>query len=167
VTEVGDPTVGLRIRTAVRALLLDPDERILLVRFEFPQGTRWALPGGGVDAGETFHQALRRELTEEVGLVDVEIGPLIWVRTHVIALIGGTFDGQRDHIHLVRSTPFDPQPAMTWEQLNAEHLYELRWWTLAEIAAATEVTFAPGDLAGHFAALLRDGPPTEPLDVGV
>ena len=166
-TDPGDPTVGLRIRTAVRALLVDPDQRILLVRFEFPQGTRWALPGGGVDAGETFHQALRRELTEEVGLVDVEIGPLIWMRTHIIALIGGEFDGQRDHIHLVRSPAFDPHPAMTWEQLNAEHLYELRWWTLAEIAASTDLRFVPADLAGHLAALLADGPPATPVDVGV
>ena len=67
-----DPTAGLRIRTAVRALLLDPPERVLLVRFDFPSGeVRWALPGGGVEPGETFDEALHRELIEEVGLHDI------------------------------------------------------------------------------------------------
>ncbi len=164
---LGDPLAGLRIRTAVRAVLLDPADRILLVRFEFPAGTRWALPGGGVDAGETLEQALRRELIEEVGLDDLEVGPLIWLRTHVFPFLDGSFDGQRDHIHLVRSGAFEPRPMMTWEQLNAEHLYEVRWWTLAEVETATDVRFVPAELAVRLGALLRDGPPAAALDVGV
>ena len=83
-----DPTAGLRIRTAVRAVLLDPTERVLLVRFDFPSGeVRWALPGGGVEPGETFTEALHRELIEEVGLHHPDIGPLVWIRTHVIPLL--------------------------------------------------------------------------------
>ena len=49
---VPDPAAGLRIREAVRALVIDPDHRVLLVRFEFPTATRWALPGGGLEPGE-------------------------------------------------------------------------------------------------------------------
>ena len=48
----GSSTDGLRIREAVRALVLDPEHRVLLVRFEFRDGTRWALPGGGLDDNE-------------------------------------------------------------------------------------------------------------------
>jgi 8-oxo-dGTP diphosphatase len=164
---VTDPAAGLRIRTAVRALLLDAAERVLLVRFVFPSGeVRWALPGGGVEPGETFDDALHRELVEELGLHDVVIGPLVWTRTHIIPMIGGLFDGQRDHVHLVRTAAFEPQPTLTWEQLNAEFVFELRWWTLDEIRAA-DVQFVPATLAGHLADLLSDGPPAEPLDVGV
>lgn len=43
----------LRLRDAVRAVLLDERDRVLLVRFEFPQWTGWATPGGGVDLEET------------------------------------------------------------------------------------------------------------------
>ena len=62
------PMAELRIRPAARAIVLDPDDRILLVRFEFPDGTFWATPGGGIEPGETPEEAVRRELAEEAGL---------------------------------------------------------------------------------------------------
>ena len=44
--------------------------RILLIRHEKRGREAWLLPGGGVEAGESLIDALRRELAEEVGLVD-------------------------------------------------------------------------------------------------
>ena len=140
-----DPPAGLRIREAVRALVIDPEQRVLLVRFEFPTATRWALPGGGLEFGETHVDALHRELREEVGLVDAEIGPQIWHRLHIVPFLNGEFDGQRERIFLIRARPFEPVPQLTWEQMNAEFVHELRWWTTAEIAAS-DVHFVPNDL---------------------
>ena len=160
-------TDGLRIREAVRALVIDDDERVLLVRFEFPTATVWALPGGGVEPGETPLDALRRELHEELGLVDVEIGPHVWSRLHVIPFLDGRWDGQRDLVHLVRVPAFEPAPVLTWEQLRAERLHEIRWWRVDEVEGAHDVRFAPGELARHLRRLLRDGPPLEPIDTGV
>jgi len=163
---VPDPTAGLRIRQAVRALVLDPDDRVLLVRFEFPDfGTKWALPGGGIEVGETDHDALRRELSEEVGAPDVEIGPHVWNRLHIIPFIDGSHDGQVERIYVVHTPAFTPQPALTWEQLNAEYVFEVRWWHPADLHDATPI--APGQLVHHLHALLRDGPPKQPIDVEV
>ena len=162
---MSDPD-GLRIREAVRALVLDPDDRVLLVRFEFPDaGTRWALPGGGVEPGETDHDALRRELAEEAGLTDAIIGPHVWDRVHVIPFIDGKWDGQRERIYVVRTPAFEPEPHLDWDALHAEYVFELRWWHLHELPA--DLAAAPRRLHHHLRTLLRDGPPNRPFDVGV
>ena len=157
----------LRIRPAARAIVLDPDDRILLVRFLFPTGkTFWATPGGGIEAGESSEEAIRRELAEEAGLEGVDVGPVVWMRLHIVPFIGGRYDGQREQYHLVRTRPFTPEPRLSWEQLNAEYAFELRWWALAELEEADE-TFAPRRLPELLRELLANGAPPAPIDAGV
>ena len=73
-------------------------------------------------------------------------------------------------MYLVRTPSFTPAPGLTWEQLRAERLHELRWWTVAELLAAggdDGLLFAPRRLPALVAALVREGPPAAPIDVGV
>lgn len=156
----------LRLRDAARAVILDPGGRILLVRFEFPERSLWACPGGGVEPDESHEDALRRELQEEVGLELDELGPCIWTRTHIIPFFDGRWDGQVERFYLVEVEPFTPTPILTVEQLRAEYVTDVRWWTAEELAASTAL-HAPSRLPQLVADLRASGPPPRPIDAGV
>jgi 8-oxo-dGTP diphosphatase len=146
-------------REGVRGLILDPAGRTLLVRFTFGV---WATPGGGLDPGESYAEALRRELAEEVGLDDPELGPCIWIREHPFDDMPG-FCGQRERIYLVRTPAFAPAPRL---DLAAENVTDVRWWTLDELDLLEERT-SPRRLRLLLRELLERGPPPAPVDVGV
>jgi 8-oxo-dGTP pyrophosphatase MutT (NUDIX family) len=159
--------VTLVVRQGVRALVLDPEDRVLLVRFVNPVTREefWATPGGGLDPGEQLEEGLRRELREETGLEDVEIGPVVWTRRHVFPWAGKTLD-QSERIALVRSPAFEPRPALTAAQLVEEGVHELRWWTFGELERSG-ANFAPRRIVRFLRQLLEEGPPAAPIDVGV
>lgn len=58
----------------VRAVVIDDKGRVFLVRHSYVAG--WHLPGGGVEVGETFLEALRRELVEE-GRIELTGEPVL------------------------------------------------------------------------------------------
>ncbi|MFC7622903.1 NUDIX hydrolase [Microlunatus sp. GCM10028923] len=154
----------MRLREAVRALIVDPADRVLLVRFWWegvdPADGFWAVPGGGMEGDETRLAALQRELLEETGLTLDALGPEIWTKTAIFPM--SRWDGQIDHVHLIRTAPFQPVPGLTAEQLADEGVHEIRWWTPDEIAAA-EVTFSPRGLPGLIKDLIRTGTPATPI----
>jgi ADP-ribose pyrophosphatase YjhB (NUDIX family) len=147
----------------VRALVVDPDDRVLLVRFEWPDKTVWAPPGGGVEPGESDEHAIVRELAEESGLRDFALGPCIWTRTHWFTDMDG-WAGQTERIYFVRTEAFEPAPEWTPAQLADEGISEQRWFTRAELKG---LLFAPRRLPELLDDLLAHGPPSEPLDVDV
>jgi TDG/mug DNA glycosylase family protein len=150
-------------RMAVRALVIDRQSRTLLVLFRDSTGQSWwASPGGGADEGETPEETVRRELAEEAGLVEFELGPEIWTRDHTFAWFGRIYR-QRERIYLVRVDEHEPAPTI---DLAAEHVHDVRWWTLAELEA-TEEQLVPRTLPQRLRELLKRGPPPDPVDVGI
>jgi len=163
--ELAGRASGLPLRPAVRAIVLDPANRILLVRFAFPDKDVWASPGGGLEADETHELAIARELAEESGLREFDLGPSVWTRTHWFPGMAG-WGGQQERHSLVRTAAFEPAPEWTAEELRAEGIVEQRWWTLEELEASKAI-FAPRRLPELVRDLVENGPPPEPRDVGV
>ena len=157
------------LRPAVRGLVINTDERVLLVRLVFPHGVWWVLPGGGITDGETDIDALHRELAEEIGITSPHIGPLVWNRTHVFDVVdsdGVQWQGQRESVYLVRTEPFAPAPHMSPEELTAENIGEIRWWTMSEIQQHVGPDFlSPTDLATYVEFILREGIPDVPFEI--
>jgi 8-oxo-dGTP pyrophosphatase MutT (NUDIX family) len=150
-------------RIAARAIVLTPDDRILLVRFSPPHalGGWWATPGGALDTGETHEEGLRRELLEEAGIA-ASIGPCVWTRVHEFEW-GDRFVRQIERYYVVRVKSDELAPQL---DLAAEHVHEIRWWTFPELEASDEV-FAPRRLPQLMRELLDEGPPASPIDAGV
>jgi double-stranded uracil-DNA glycosylase len=155
------------VRPAVRALLLDDQERIFLHRFSGPGDPGvWVAPGGAVREGEDQEEALRRELQEELQLTVADLKPWVWTRRHVWAWRGTVYD-TRERFALVRAAPASLRPT-AHDSLFAgpDYVEEMRWWTLPELESSDD-EFAPRRLPQLLRDLLEQGPPAEPLETGV
>jgi 8-oxo-dGTP diphosphatase len=127
-------------RPAARILLLDPDGRILLFRFD--AGDRpafWATPGGALDPGEDYATGARRELFEETGL-DLDCGPEVARRFVEFTTLEDVPVVADERYFLVRTDA--PQIATGGHtELERRVMRDWRWFTRAELTAYQEPIF--------------------------
>lgn len=136
-------------RRAVRVLVLDEDDRLLLfldsdLGLE-PVAHWWDTPGGGVDPGEDDLDAVVRELAEETGQhVDRAVvrGPLLERR--VLHGYSDKVVDQTEVFFAVRLPAFEVDSSGYTEEERL-CIAETRWWTRAELAA-TDDEIWPADV---------------------
>ena len=141
-----------RLRRAGRVIVLDPDNRVLLFRYDDgpPNGPHWCTPGGGLNDGEDYAAGARRELAEETGWTDVALGEEVFERTLTMEYADEIVQ-QHERFFLARI----PRARRGLGEVAAMHasdgIVAWRWWTLAEMDSTAEAIW-PRRLAG----LIRD-----------
>jgi len=129
------PRLSQGPRLGARVLLLDTNDRVLLVHARDPQDPDhrwWELPGGGVDPGEEPADAARREVAEETGIVLPRVDRHLWTRESRFHYMG------RDHhridlVFLARTAEAAPTIELQPTENERAGVIERRWWTAAEL----------------------------------
>ncbi|MFF4958541.1 NUDIX hydrolase [Streptomyces sp. NPDC001222] len=145
-----------------RVVLLDPRDRILLLHGHEPDDPAddwWFTPGGGVEGDESREQAALRELAEETGITDVELGPVLWQRRCSFPFAGRRWN-QDEWYYLARTTQ-TVTAAQALTELERRSVAGARWWTCRELVESHETVY-PTRLAELLRRLLDEGPPAGP-----
>jgi ADP-ribose pyrophosphatase YjhB (NUDIX family) len=145
-----------RERRTARVILLDPENRILLMKGRLPSQPDapgvWFTVGGGIEPGESVLEAAAREIGEETGIEDAEFGDIVWRDEMTVLDRKGRSVLVRDTFLLARCRGGEVSRD-GWQALEREFVDDMRWWTLTELLASAEETWPP-DLAKRLEALL-------------
>ena len=135
----------LRLRRAGRVIVLDPEDRVLLFRYDDgpPNGRHWCTPGGGLNDGEDYLAGARRELAEETGWTDVPLGPEVYERTLTMEY-SDAIVRQHERFFLARVEVTRRGFGEVADMHVSDGIAAWRWWTLAEMDSTDEVIWPAG-----------------------
>jgi len=159
-------------RPSARLILLDPRDRLFLFNVHDPAvfdpanphfDPFWVMIGGLVDPGEDYAAAAVREAHEETKLPVVDTPRWVWERERRMSWRGkDVLHKERFFLARTDRTEIDTsgldEKERSWTRGHC-------WWTAGEIAASDD-RFEPLELGARLPALLRDGPPAEPIRIG-
>lgn len=148
---------GLRTRSAARVILVDEQDRVLLVRgHDADEPTRhwWFTVGGGIDPGESSREAAVREVFEESGLrlsVEELVGPVV-TRSAIFDFARESCL-QHEEFFFARVTHDGTLVRDGWTEIEAGFIDEMAWTTTADLRSTEDEVF-PRELADIVDGLL-------------
>lgn len=157
----------MEIRKSSRAILLNPENKIFLFKFEFimlsGHKTLWIAPGGGVENGESFEQALYREIYEEIGLKINDDFKWIYYRNKPFTTKSGEEFISEERYYLVKIE----RSNINFENMtHTEQKFtkDWKWWTIEEIMNSSEIFFTD-NLGEELTKIINGCIPEEPVDI--
>lgn len=109
----------------VRILVLDPADRVALVRHTY--GEHWYMPGGGVKKQESFSAAMARELREEVAIAEFTLD-------RILGVYHSKSEGKSDHVVVFVVRVTDPSAMAKADPIEIE---AAEWFALDDLPEGT------------------------------
>tara|TARA_R110002111_G_scaffold1157_1_gene8164 strand:+ start:24598 stop:25089 length:492 start_codon:yes stop_codon:yes gene_type:complete len=145
-------------RQSARAILLNERDQVLLIQHQDTTPVDparpellcyWATPGGGIEAGEQPAEALRRELREELALIDVTVGSEVGIRKVELNFpeVGLVLSHETYYVCRISDTPQLNHAGLSDSERRS--IKTIRWWSREELQN-TNAILRPGALPELF-----------------
>ena len=142
---VGGMEEDMLIRKSARAIVLNRQHQLFLFRYTFDffaeKQSVWITPGGGLEEEESFEDALKREVYEELGIKLMEPAPFVFFRTPIYELKNGETVQSEERFYLVycENESFSYEG---WSESETRRMTAGKWWSVEEIKKSEEKFFS-------------------------
>jgi 8-oxo-dGTP pyrophosphatase MutT (NUDIX family) len=162
----------MKIRETARLVLIDPQNRLLLMKVNDPatfslnqssvKSPLWVTLSGEIQSGEDVIATAKRELFEETGITDAEIGPAIWYGEQDLIWKGELTRLKETFVVVKTSDSQIVDIYRTPEEQLA--MLEVKWWHIDELEKTSE-TILPPNLAKFIYPILTQNYPTQLINI--
>ena len=163
----------LPISNAVRVLLLNDDNQMLLISVQNPNVTTidgngyrrfWVTVGGEIEGGESIQEAALREIHEETGLIKdvIELGPIVW--TGQIDLVLNGKPTRQKEIFIVAKTKQRKVCLANITEFEKTFVDGLDWFSFEHIKKSNEIIF-PVVMPEYLPDIISGKYPEQPIEI--
>lgn len=134
----------MKIRKSSRAIVLNQDNQIFLFQYNFDylaeSKSIWITPGGSLEEGESFDDALKRELFEELGVFWDKDCLEIYYRNPLYTLNSGEVVQSIEKFFLIRVEE-EQFSYDNWTDSEKQRMLCGKWWSIEEIRQSKDDFF--------------------------
>lgn len=130
----------MKERITARIVLLNKENKFLLLQCNNGKEIFWLPPGGGVEQGETFFQAAQRELFEETGIQNAIIEPTHRWYAEEVRMVVDNYILFKEHIFLAQVD----NPAINFDNHTEDERREMidcHWWDVNQFDQQTHTLY--------------------------